>query len=181
MHPSLDAPVNPPSKAQRWLDMVSAVLMPLALAVTLLLFAQWPLRDGLGRYSTQANDLAQWLFALYVAAALRHAGRRGAHLVARPDLAHADAMNAHAMSAGGWWPRVRRIGAPLCVLPWALYLFVSAAPQVLLSVRGLERFPESANPGYFMIKIALMLLALLMAAQSALDLWLALRKAARGH
>lgn len=75
--------------ATRLLDRLDRLTMPLALAIALLLFLQWPLRDlaGAGFGPTQANDLAQWLFALYVAVALRHAGRRGVHLVARPDLA----------------------------------------------------------------------------------------------
>ena len=136
--------------------------MPLALAITLLLFAQWPLRDGVGAWSTQANDLAQALFALYVAAALRHAESRQAHLVARPDL-----------TGNTRW---RRIGAPLCVLVWALYVAISAAPAVGRSVLQLERFPETNNPGYFVIKVALMLLALLLACQGALDLRRALRR-----
>ena len=39
----------------------------LALPVVLLLFLQWPLRDLVRAYSREANDLGQWLFALYVA------------------------------------------------------------------------------------------------------------------
>ena len=147
---------------QRWPDVCCKAAMPLALLVTLLLFAQWPLRDGVGAWSTQANDLAQALFALYVAAALRHTEARQAHLVARPDLAGST--------------RWRRIGAPLCVLPWALFLVVSAAPAVGRSVLQLERFPETNNPGYFVIKVALILLALLLVSQSALDLQRALRR-----
>ncbi len=141
--------------------------MPLALGVTLLLFLQWPLRDAVGAGSTQANDLAQALFALYVACALRHAGARGAHLVARPDLAP------HAASTT--W---RSAGAALCSLPWAVCMVGLSAPSVLQSVRGLESFPESFNPGYFVIKIALLLLAVLLALQALLDLVLALRRRA---
>ena len=136
---------------------------PLALAVTLLLFAQWPLRDAVGAGSLQANDLAQWLFALYVSVAVTHAQRRGSHLVARADLAH---------RAGP----LRRAGAALCVLPWALFLLWAAAPAVWRSVAQLEHFPESANPGYWLIKLALLLLALLMALQALLDLHGALRR-----
>ena len=142
--------------------------MPLALAIALLLFAQWPLRDlaASGNGPTQANDLAQWLFALYVAVAVRHAGQRGAHLVARPDLA---AAVRHA--------RLRRIGAALCVLPWALFLLATATLPVVRAVAALELFPDTFNPGYFMIKVALLLLAALLAVQGAIDLWRALRPA----
>ncbi len=138
------------SRATQW-------AAPLSLPVTLLLFLQWPLRDGVGAWATQANDLAQWLFALYVAVAVAHAQQRGAHLVARPDLA---------ALAGRW----RQTGAALCVLPWALFLCLSSAPPVWRAVWALERFPESLSPGYFMVKLALLLLALLLAWQSALAL-----------
>lgn len=169
--PSPTEPSGPTGPAApRWLDWIDRAAMPFAIAIALLLFAQWPLRDlaGSGNGPTQANDLAQWLFALYVAVALRHAGRRGAHLVARPDLA-ADTAGRHA--------RLRRIGAALCVLPWSLFLLVTAAAPVMRSVAALELFPDTFNPGYFMIKVALLLLAALLAVQSALDLWQELRPA----
>lgn len=139
--------------------------MPLALVIVVLLFLQWPLRDWIGVGSSKANDLAQWLFALYVAVALRHAGIRGAHLVSRPDLAH---------EGRGVVRALRELGAPLAVLPWAVFVLVSATPTVMRSVRGLENFPETANPGYFMVKVALLLAALL-AAQALVDLWRAIR------
>jgi len=158
----------PPSQLQRALDACSSAAAPLSLAVSALLFLQWPLRDGIGAWSTQANDLAQWLFALYVAVAVRHAGRRGAHLVARPDLAEA--------CGSGPLARLRRIGAPLCVLPWALFVVLSPAAQIADSVASLELFPDTFNPGYFMVKLALLLLGLLIALQAALDLARALRR-----
>jgi hypothetical protein len=51
----------------------SWLVLPLVLPLALLLFLQWPLRDVVGAGSRPANDMAQWLFALYVAVALRHA------------------------------------------------------------------------------------------------------------
>jgi len=138
---------------------------PLALVVTLLLFAQWPLRDAVGAGSLQANDLAQWLFALYVSVAVTHAQRRASHLVARADLIQQATP-------------MRRAAAALCVLPWALFLLWTATPPAWRSVAQLERFPESANPGYWVIKLALPLLALLMAAQALLELRSALRRGA---
>ena len=137
---------------------MTAAASALALLVSALLFLQWPLRDVVGAYATQANDLAQWLFALYVAVAVVHAQRRGGHLVARPDIA------ARAS-------RLRRAGASLCVLPWALFLMWAAAPAVWRSLAHWERFPETLNPGYFMIKLALLLLALLMAWQALAELF----------
>jgi len=150
------------------LDRATFAAAWLALPLAALLFLQWPLRDGIGAWSTQANDLAQWLFALYVAVAVRHAGRRGAHLVARPDLAEA--------CGSGPLARLRRIGAPLCVLPWALFVVLSPAAQIADSVASLELFPDTFNPGYFMVKLALLLLGLLIALQAALDLARALRR-----
>ena len=158
--------VTPPSGLNRALDAACRFAMPLSVAITLLLFMQWPLRDAVGAWSTQANDLAQALFALYVAVALRHAGTRHAHLIARPDLA--------APLATARW---RRIGEPLCVLPWALAMVLMSTPAAWQSMRTLESFPESLNPGYFVIKIALWLLAVLLAAQAVLDLAQALRRA----
>ena len=137
---------------------MSAAAAPLALLVSALLFLQWPLREIVGAYATQANDLAQCLFALYVVVAVVHAQRRGAHLQARPDLA------AQAT-------RLRRAGAALCVLPWALFLLWAAAPAVWQSLAQWEHFPETLNPGYFMIKLALLLLALLMAWQALAELF----------
>ena len=52
----------------------------LALPLITLLFLQWPLRDYIQVYSREANDLGQWLFALYVAAAVTAATRAGTHL-----------------------------------------------------------------------------------------------------
>ncbi len=142
-------------------------MKPLALLITALLFAQWPLRDGVGAWSTQANDLAQWLFALYVVFAVHHAGQRGGHLVARPDLVH------NATQAQSVW---RRIGAPLCVLPWALFILIASVAPVVQSISQLERFPETNNPGYFIVKLALVLMAALLAAQSSQSLWRGLRQ-----
>lgn len=158
MSPETPAAPGPP---QRIVAAAGALAMPLALAVALLLFAQWPLRDAAGAGATQANDLAQWLFALYVAVAVAHAQRRGAHLVARPDLAH---------HGGPRQQRWRRLAGALCLLPWSLFLLATATPLAWHSLRALEGFPETSNPGYFMIKLALWWLAALLALQCAADL-----------
>jgi TRAP-type mannitol/chloroaromatic compound transport system permease small subunit len=131
--------------------------MPLALPVTALLFLQWPLRDLVGAGSTQANDLAQWLFALYVAVAMCHAQRRGMHLVARPDLA---------LQGSPRVQRWRRSGAAICLLPWSVYLAFSSSPLLWHALQSAERFPETLNPGYFLIKLALWLIGPLLALQA---------------
>jgi hypothetical protein len=73
---------------------ILAVARWLVLPVALILFLQWPLRDFVRWGSREANDLGQWIFALYVSAAVTFATREGAHLVvlalvvALPGLAH---------------------------------------------------------------------------------------------
>ena len=152
------------------LDRLTLAGSLLVLPLSLLLFAQWPLRDVVGAGSRPANDLAQWLFALYVALALRHTTRVGGHLAV-------DALPAR-------YPRrvrerVQRWGQALCVLPWAAFVLVSGAPMVWQSLRGLEAFPDTANPLYFMVKLSACLMALLMALQALLDLLPASRGSGR--
>src|SRR5439155_9859437 len=52
----------------------------LVLPVALILFLQWPLRDFVQWGSREANDLGQWVFALYVSLAMTFATRERAHL-----------------------------------------------------------------------------------------------------
>ena len=133
----------------------------LVLPVLVLLFAQWPLRDWLRVYSREANDLGQIFFALYVAIALTAATRAGTHLAA-------DAL------ARGYPPRVRlrivRLGAAFGLLPWAIFVLFAGRKIVWWSLTQLELFPDTANPGYFLIKIAMALMALLVIAQAILDI-----------
>jgi TRAP-type C4-dicarboxylate transport system permease small subunit len=143
-----------------WLDRLTLAAGLLVLPLSLLLFAQWPLRDVVGGGSRPANDIAQWVFALYVAFALRHTTRVRGHLAA-DTLA---ARYPRAVREG-----LLRWGQALCVLPWALFVLGSGAPMVWQSLRGLEAFPDTFNPLYFVIKLAAWLLALLMGAQVVLD------------
>ncbi len=133
----------------------------LVVPVLVLLFAQWPLRDLLRAYSREANDLGQIFFALYVAIALTAATRAGTHLAA-------DAL------ARGYPARVRirivRFGALFGLLPWAIFMLFAGRKIVWWSVEQLEAFPDTFNPGYFVIKGAMALLALLVIAQAILDI-----------
>lgn len=133
----------------------------LVLPLSLLLFLQWPLRDLVQAGSREANDLAQILFALYVAVALTAATRARAHLAA--DLA-----------ARRYSPRVRagiaRAASLLVAAPAAVFVLISGAPATWSATIGLERFPETTNAGYFAIRIAVMVLAALVLAQALLDL-----------
>ncbi len=126
----------------------------LALPLALLLAAQWPLRELVQAYSRQANDIAQILFAVYVAVAVTAASVAGSHLSA---------------SHGGL-PRQRwRARALLaCVGPWSLFMLWSFTGPAFESARRLERFSETLNPGFFAIKLALLLLVVLVLAEALL-------------
>jgi TRAP-type mannitol/chloroaromatic compound transport system permease small subunit len=132
----------------------------LVLPVTLILFLQWPLRDLVQWGSREANDLGQWIFALYVSFAVSFATRERAHL-AVDAIAH------------DYPPKVRgAIGRWLgfaFVAPWACFMIWTVWPTAERSLLGLERFPETDNPGYFLIKLAALLLALLALVQAVID------------
>ena len=132
----------------------SLLVFPLAL----LLFLQWPLRAWVQAGGLQANDLAQTVFALYMAVAVTAASRAGAHLSAH---------GAAAPRQGRWRP----VLTAACVLPWSGFLLWSATPLVWRSVQALERFPDSLLPGYFLIKLALWLLACLVLVDAVAQLW----------
>jgi len=156
-----------PGPVARFTDVVHAgverivrVASWLALPLSLLLFLQWPLREIVQAYSREANDLAQILFALYVSVAVTAATRSGEHLAA-------DAF-AHRYGARTR-RRLARIAAVCVALPWAAFLLVTATPIIAQSVMQAEGFPETYNPGYFMIKVAVGVLGLLVAIQAALD------------
>ncbi|MEO5734305.1 MAG: C4-dicarboxylate ABC transporter substrate-binding protein [Rubrivivax sp.] len=143
------------------LDRLTAAAAWLVLPLALLLFLQWPLRDAVGAWSRQTNDIAQWVFALYVAIAIRAATRGRVHMAA-------------GLFAAGPHSRWRRLlarnGEALCVLPWAVFVLVSGAAPTWRSLVALESFPDTGNPHYFLIRIAAWLLALLMALQALLEL-----------
>jgi TRAP-type mannitol/chloroaromatic compound transport system permease small subunit len=132
----------------------------LVLPVTFLLFIQWPLRELVQAFSREANDLAQWLFALYVSVAITAATRARLHLAV--DLV----ARRYSPAARN---RIGRFGALLCVAPWSFFVLIAGAPVMWRSVAGLEAFPDTFNPGYFFIKIAAWLLALLLLVQAVLD------------
>jgi TRAP-type C4-dicarboxylate transport system permease small subunit len=134
----------------------------LALAVALLLFLQWPLREWIQAYSREANDLAQVLFAWYVALAVTAATRDRAHLAV-------DALTAH--RSPRWRSRLARVAAGLVLLPAALALLLASAAPVYRAVRVLEGFPETYNPGYFVLKLALVVLTAGVLLQALVDVF----------
>jgi TRAP-type mannitol/chloroaromatic compound transport system permease small subunit len=133
----------------------------LLLPVVALLFLQWPLRDIARVWSRDANDLGQWIFALYVAMCFTAATRAHTHLAAD--------------TVARWYSeqtreRLARAGALICLVPWALFVIVGGANMVVSSLRVHESFADTNNPGYFMIKLALWVLAGLILLQSIIDI-----------
>jgi TRAP-type C4-dicarboxylate transport system permease small subunit len=144
----------------RRLDDLIAAAAWLVLPLALLLCAQWPLRDWLHAWSREANDLAQLCFGLYVSVAITAASRQGSHLT--PDAV-----------ARYYSPRLRsliaRCAALFIVLPWSLFVLVEAVPATWQAILQLEGFAETFNPGYFILRIAVCLLALLVALQAVIE------------
>lgn len=144
----------------RGLGRLTALFSVLVLPVSLLLFLQWPLREAIQAWSREANDLAQWLFALYISLAVTQASRRGTHLAA-------DALATRYSLP--WRNRLRRLGAVFCIAPWAAFLLWAGSGPMLASLRQWETFPETYNPGYFIVKLALGLLALAALTQALVE------------
>ncbi|HVN34142.1 MAG TPA: TRAP transporter small permease subunit [Casimicrobiaceae bacterium] len=155
---------RPAPSWRRALDRVLGALVDafgiLALPLSLLLFLQWPLRELVQAYSREANDLAQCLFALYVSVAILCATRLRAHL-ATDAIAH---RYSPALRA-----RLARIGSLAILVPGSAFVLWSAWPIVWNSVAELEAFPETFNPGYFVVKAAVVLLAVLVLVQALAD------------
>jgi TRAP-type mannitol/chloroaromatic compound transport system permease small subunit len=134
----------------------------LALPLIVLLFLQWPLRDIVRGWSREANDLGQIAFALFVAVSVTAATRAHTHLAA--DLV----AQRYSSRARAW---LARAGAALGLLPWAVFVLVASRTSVISSVRVHEAFQDSGNPGYFLIKIALWLMALAVIGQALVDIF----------
>ena len=147
-------------RLDRLIAAVIAATQWLALPLVLLLFLQWPLRDLVHAYSREANDLGQICFALFVAVSVTAATRAGTHLAA-------DAL------AQRYPPRVRhrirQFGAVAGLTPWALFVLWSSGRTVVSSLSLFERFGDTDNPGYFLIKLALWIMAVLVLCQVVID------------
>lgn len=144
--------------------LVAAILSAgrwLLLPVVALLFLQWPLREFVRAWSREANDLGQWLFALFVAMAFTAATRAHTHLAA-------DAVARHYSEKTR--TRIARLGALLGLVPWALFVLIAGGKLVVPSLQALESFADTNNPGYFIVKLALWLLAGLMLMQAVVDI-----------
>jgi TRAP-type C4-dicarboxylate transport system permease small subunit len=146
----------------RTLDSTLGLLKWLVLPISALLFLQWPLRDVVQQFSREANDLGQILFALYVAASISAATRAGTHLTASSAAHRYSARTQQAFRI------VSNVGA---VIPWLVFVAWSGSPMILSGLSNLERFQDSLNPGYFIVKLALWLLAVTLLVASIIDCW----------
>jgi TRAP-type C4-dicarboxylate transport system permease small subunit len=147
---------------RRAVGLLLEAAMWLALPLALLLFLQWPLRDLVQGYSREANDLGQILFALYIAIAITAATRGGTHLavdaVARRYPARVRA-------------RIARIASAGVLVPWAVFIIWMSCGPAWLSALQLERFADTLNPGYFLVRFAVLLMAAMVLAQALVDLF----------
>jgi len=146
----------------RLVGRIIAVTKWLALPLIVLLFLQWPLRDVVRMFSREANDLAQVVFAFFVAASVTAATRAKAHLAA-------DFIARHYSASTRW--RLHQFGSALGLLPWAVFVLIAGKSTILSSLHDLESFQDSGNPGYFLVKLALWGMALLILAQSLIDIF----------
>ena len=149
------------SRVDAFIATILSAVRWLALPVAALLFLQWPLRELVKAYSREANDLGQWLFAIFVAASVVAATRAHAHLAS-------DALAQRFSSAS----RIRfaKAAIVLALLPWSAFVLWSGWPAIVRSVVGIERFPDTGNPAYFILKSALLLLLALIVLQAVIDL-----------
>ena len=113
-----------------------------------------------GAYSREANDLAQWLFALYVSLGVTRATRDRLHLSAT---GLAQRFRAETRE------RISRLAGLVFVAPWAAFVLAVAAPTAARSLMAFEGFPDTFNPGYFVIKLGVCVLALSALLQALLD------------
>jgi TRAP-type mannitol/chloroaromatic compound transport system permease small subunit len=150
------------SALDRLVAFILAAAKWLALPIVLALFLQWPLRDIVGAYSREINDIGQWIFALYVSAAITAATRAKTHLAADTIARH---------YSPRWRAFLARAGILLGLVPWAVFVLVTSRYIVLSSVLSLEQFPDTYHPGYYLIKIALWLLALLVLVEGVVELF----------
>jgi TRAP-type mannitol/chloroaromatic compound transport system permease small subunit len=144
----------------RLIGHVVAATKWLALPLIVLLFLQWPLRDIVRTFSREANDLGQVAFAFFVAVSVTAATRARTHLAADLLARRYSALVRQ---------RLGRLGSALGLLPWALFVLIAGKSTVISGLRDLESFQDSGNPGYFLIKLALWVMAILILGQSLLD------------
>jgi TRAP-type mannitol/chloroaromatic compound transport system permease small subunit len=130
----------------------------LVLAVVFLLFLQNPLREYIGRGQFFANDMGQLAHATVFMVGAAYAWRWDRQV--RVDLFYRT-----------FSPRTRAVvnllGTLFLLLPWLAIVAWDAVPTAIQSWQLVERFPETASPGFFIFKTVVVVFVAMMAMQAA--------------
>lgn len=131
------------SKSLKFLWLVFLAL-PIFLLVVFL-WAQWPMRVFASGNPRLINDMGQIAFAYFWVMAFA---------IACLSQSHLQISNSAAPTKKG-----RRAWTGFVLsLPWAIFLVYSAWPLLINSWHENEKFPDSYSPGFYLIKLALILL-----------------------
>ncbi len=129
----------------------------LVLVVVLLLFLQLPLRELVGVGYITANDVGQLVHAAVFMIGVPYCLRWNQHV--RMDLLYRR-MNPRRQAL------VDLIGCLFLLMPWTVITAVYSVPMVLRSLAVRERFPETFTPGYFLLRLLLLVFTALLALQA---------------
>ncbi len=131
------------SKSLKFLRLVFLAL-PIFLLVVFL-WVQWPMRVFASGNPRLINDMGQIAFAYFWVMAFA---------IACLSQSHLQISNNAAPTKKG-----RRAWTGFVLsLPWAIFLVYSAWPLLINSWHENEKFPDSYSPGFYLIKLALILL-----------------------
>ena len=123
-------------------------LLVLGLPIFLLvvfLWVQWPMRVFTTGNPRLINDMGQIAFACFWVIAFGIACLTQSHLQISNNVATRKAAQ-------------RALSSFVLSLPWAIFLVYSAWPLLINSWHENEKFPDSYSPGFYLIKLALILL-----------------------
>ena len=131
------------SKSLKFLRLVFLAL-PIFLLVVFL-WVQWPMRVFASGNPRLINDMGQIAFAYFWVMAFAIACLSQSHLQISDNAAPTK------KGKRAWTGFVLS-------LPWAIFLVYSAWPLLINSWHENEKFPDSYSPGFYLIKLALILL-----------------------
>ena len=135
----------------------------LVVPIVVLLLIQWPLRTWVETFSNYIFNFTQVLFGLYAAFAITAASRSNAHLA---FVSYGSTKKTKKDSQWRTWARLA------CVTPWALLILYISVPQTWQSIMLLEKFREGGFAhGYFMLRLSVVLLALLVLVNALADVY----------
>jgi TRAP-type mannitol/chloroaromatic compound transport system permease small subunit len=112
-----------------------------------LLWIQWPMRVFSGGNARLFNDIGQIVFAFFWVLAFAVACSTQSHLKLTSSV--------HSKPEHTIW---RTTWSLMFTLPWAVFVIYSAWPLLWHSLQDNEKFPDTYSPGFYLIKLALVLL-----------------------